>query len=203
MGDEHRGTMQTLRTAPAVRQWLGQAQPRAAARHLSTTSRLAQVSQAADRRFWLSNSSLSRQQLFHGAPFLSYRPQQRRAGAFNALPTRSFSSSRSNAQVSSPEVQAAANSLTHPQVATYLLTVAGLVFAIVVVGGMTRLTESGLPITEWNVVKGVKLPMTRQEWEVEFDKYKATPEWKINNQHITLEEFKTIYMWEWAHRILG
>lgn len=93
--------------------------------------------------------------------------------------------------------------LTSPLVSKYLFVIAGLVFAIVVVGGMTRLTESGLSITEWNVVKGVKLPMTRQEWEVEFDKYKATPEWKINNQHITLDEFKTIYMWEWAHRILG
>lgn len=69
--------------------------------------------------------------------------------------------------------------LTSPVVSKYLFVIAGLVFAIVVVGGMTRLTESGLSITEWNVVKGVKLPMTRQEWEVEFDKYKATPEWKM------------------------
>lgn len=69
--------------------------------------------------------------------------------------------------------------LTSPLVSKYLFVIAGLVFAIVVVGGMTRLTESGLSITEWNVVKGVKLPMTRQEWEVEFDKYKATPEWKM------------------------
>ena len=69
--------------------------------------------------------------------------------------------------------------LTSPLVSKYLFVIAGLVFAIVVVGGMTRLTESGLSITEWNVVKGVKLPMTRHEWEVEFDKYKATPEWKM------------------------
>ncbi|BGP55631.1 Cytochrome c oxidase assembly protein cox15 [Rhodotorula sphaerocarpa] len=93
--------------------------------------------------------------------------------------------------------------LTTPLVSKYLFAIAGLVFAIVVVGGMTRLTESGLSITEWNVVKGVKLPITQAEWQVEFEKYKATPEWKINNQHITLEDFKTIYMWEWAHRILG
>ncbi|GAA5840179.1 hypothetical protein JCM9279_002302 [Rhodotorula babjevae] len=110
----------------------------------------------------------------------------------------STSSSSSSSYPDPPEVR-----LTSPFVGRYLFVIAGLVFCIVVVGGMTRLTESGLSITEWNVVKGVKLPMTQLEWQDEFDKYKDTPEWKINNQHIALDEFKTIYMWEWGHRILG
>ncbi|GAA6007025.1 hypothetical protein JCM10207_009174 [Rhodosporidiobolus poonsookiae] len=93
--------------------------------------------------------------------------------------------------------------LTSPIVARYLFLIAGLVFAIVVVGGMTRLTESGLSITEWNVIKGVKLPLSRAEWEEEFEKYKLTPEFKINNSHMNVDDFKKIYMWEWSHRILG
>ncbi|BGP16413.1 Cytochrome c oxidase assembly protein cox15 [Rhodosporidiobolus nylandii] len=93
--------------------------------------------------------------------------------------------------------------LTTPLVARYLFAIAALVFTIVIVGGMTRLTESGLSITEWNVIKGVKLPLTQAEWQEEFDKYKLTPEWKINNSHMTVDDFKKIYMWEWGHRILG
>ncbi|KAK4047253.1 Cytochrome c oxidase assembly protein cox15 [Microbotryomycetes sp. JL201] len=93
--------------------------------------------------------------------------------------------------------------LTKPVVAKYLFLIAGMVFCIVVVGGMTRLTESGLSITEWNVVSGIKYPLTAEAWESEFEKYRATPEWRINNSHITLDEFKRIYFWEWSHRILG
>ena len=54
-----------------------------------------------------------------------------------------------------------------------------MVFCIVIVGGMTRLTESGLSITEWNVVSGVKYPLSAADWQEEFDKYKATPEWRM------------------------
>ncbi|GAA5939305.1 Cox15p [Sporobolomyces koalae] len=93
--------------------------------------------------------------------------------------------------------------MTTPLVSKYLFVVAGMVFCIVIVGGMTRLTESGLSITEWNVVKGTLLPLSHDEWMSEFEKYKATPEWKINNQHITMTDFKKIYMWEWSHRMLG
>ncbi|GAA5950643.1 hypothetical protein JCM3765_000562 [Sporobolomyces pararoseus] len=93
--------------------------------------------------------------------------------------------------------------LTTPLVSKYLFVVAGMVFCIVIVGGMTRLTESGLSITEWNVISGMKLPLTFSEWEIEFEKYRKTPEWKINNQHITLVDFKRIYLWEWSHRMLG
>lgn len=69
--------------------------------------------------------------------------------------------------------------LTTPAVASYLFLIAGMVFAIVVVGGMTRLTESGLSITEWNVVSGVLPPIGAKDWEMEFEKYRATPEWRM------------------------
>lgn len=85
----------------------------------------------------------------------------------------------------------------------YLVVIGGLVFAIVVVGGLTRLTESGLSITEWNLVSGTLPPLTEEAWEAEFAKYRATPEWRLLNQHIDLESFKYIYRWEWGHRFLG
>lgn len=64
-------------------------------------------------------------------------------------------------------------------VARYLFVIAGMVFTIVVVGGMTRLTESGLSITEWNLVTGVLPPLGQADWEAEFEKYRATPEWRM------------------------
>lgn len=73
----------------------------------------------------------------------------------------------------------AATPLTSPQVATYLLVIAGMVFSIVVVGGLTRLTESGLSITEWNVVSGIMPPLGEADWESEFSKYRASPEWRL------------------------
>lgn len=66
--------------------------------------------------------------------------------------------------------------LTQPVVAYYLLAIAALVFALVVLGGLTRLTESGLSITEWNLVTGILPPLTKASWQAELDKYKATPE---------------------------
>ncbi|BGO99840.1 Cytochrome c oxidase assembly protein cox15 [Rhodotorula toruloides] len=137
---------------------------------------------------------------FAASPLAALR--QNVARSARALTTAAIDSTSSGSSSSTfpdpPEVP-----LTSPLVSRYLFVIGGLVFAIVVVGGMTRLTESGLSITEWNVIKGVKLPMSQAEWEEEFEKYKLTPEWKINNQHITLQDFKTIYMWEWSHRILG
>ncbi|KAG2188887.1 hypothetical protein INT44_004027, partial [Umbelopsis vinacea] len=90
-----------------------------------------------------------------------------------------------------------------PIVAYWLYFNAGLIFAIVVVGGLTRLTESGLSITEWNVISGMKPPRSQAEWEEEFEKYKQFPEYKILNRHMNLEEFKNIFYWEWSHRMLG
>ncbi len=78
-----------------------------------------------------------------------------------------------------------------------------LVFAMIVVGGLTRLTDSGLSITEWKPVTGALPPLDAATWGVEFEKYKASPEFQLQNTAMTLEEFKVIYWWEWGHRQLG
>lgn len=93
--------------------------------------------------------------------------------------------------------------LAPPAVGHWLIGCAGLVFAIVVVGGITRLTESGLSIVEWRPVTGILPPLSEAEWEEEFTKYKATPEFKLLNHSITVDEFKQIFFWEYAHRVLG
>jgi heme a synthase len=87
----------------------------------------------------------------------------------------------------------------------WLMFIALLVFAMVVVGGITRLTESGLSITEWKPVTGALPPLSEAAWASEFEKYKAIPEYtQINGPAgMTLAEFKFIYFWEWVHRLLG
>jgi cytochrome c oxidase assembly protein subunit 15 len=87
----------------------------------------------------------------------------------------------------------------------WLMFVALLVFTIVVVGGITRLTESGLSITEWRPVTGTLPPLTDAAWASEFGKYKAIPEYtEINGPAgMTLAQFKFIYFWEWMHRLIG
>lgn len=85
----------------------------------------------------------------------------------------------------------------------WLLISAAAVFGIVILGGLTRLTESGLSITEWKPVTGSIPPLTQQEWEEEFEKYQQSPEFKQLNSHITLEEFKFIFFMEWGHRLWG
>lgn len=88
-------------------------------------------------------------------------------------------------------------------VALWLFAVAGLVFAMVVVGGLTRLTESGLSITEWKPVTGTLPPMSDEAWADAFQKYRQIPQYERVNKGMTLGEFKTIYWWEWGHRLLG
>jgi len=88
-------------------------------------------------------------------------------------------------------------------IATWLFVVAGLVAAMVVLGGLTRLTDSGLSITAWKPIHGALPPLSQQEWQEEFDAYKAIPQYKIMNKGMTLEEFRSIFWWEWAHRNLG
>lgn len=78
-----------------------------------------------------------------------------------------------------------------------------LVVAMIVVGGLTRLTDSGLSITEWRPVTGAIPPMSEVEWQAEFDKYKEIDQWQIQNQWMQLSDFKEIYWWEWGHRQLG
>ena len=85
----------------------------------------------------------------------------------------------------------------------WLVVVAALVVATLLVGGATRLTESGLSITEWKPVTGVLPPLSETQWQAEFDKYKAIPQYREINRGMTLSEFKTIFWWEWAHRLLG
>lgn len=88
-------------------------------------------------------------------------------------------------------------------VVTWLFIVAALVFIMVVVGGITRLTESGLSMTDWHPVTGWLPPLSDAAWQVEFDKYKAFPEYQKVNLGMTLDEFKMIYAWEFSHRLLG
>ena len=84
----------------------------------------------------------------------------------------------------------------------WLAGCAGLTFATVCVGGITRLTESGLSMVDWHPFKEVP-PSTQEEWEAEFEKYKQYPEFKVKNKEITLEQFKFIWHMEWGHRTLG
>ena len=85
----------------------------------------------------------------------------------------------------------------------WLYAVAMLIFAMVLLGGATRLTESGLSITEWQPVIGTLPPLSDSEWKTEFDKYKAIPQFKVLNSGMTLSEFRAIFWWEWTHRLLG
>ena len=78
-----------------------------------------------------------------------------------------------------------------------------LILLIVPVGGMTRLTDSGLSITEWNLVTGTVPPLSQADWETEFAKYQATPEYRLQNRGMEMSEFRFIYWWEWGHRQLG
>lgn len=87
--------------------------------------------------------------------------------------------------------------------ARWLWAVAVLVIVVVAVGGITRLTESGLSITEWRPVSGVLPPTNEADWIAEFEKYKQIPEYREINLGMTLEGFKAIFFWEWLHRILG
>ena len=90
-------------------------------------------------------------------------------------------------------------------IANLLFLVAGLVFAMVVVGGITRLTESGLSITEWAPISGAVPPLTHDDWARAFDLYKQTPEYRQINgpAGMTLQQFQSIYWWEFIHRLLG
>ena len=95
-------------------------------------------------------------------------------------------------------------SLPRPNaIANWLLAVASLVFLMVVVGGITRLTESGLSITEWKPITGVIPPLTEADWQEAFRKYQQIPEYQLINQGMSLAQFKFIFFWEWVHRLLG
>ena len=90
-------------------------------------------------------------------------------------------------------------------IANWLLVVAAMVITIVMVGGITRLTESGLSITQWNPVSGVLPPLSEAAWQAEFDQYRASPEFVYESgpAGMDLAQFKFIFFWEWFHRLIG
>ena len=85
----------------------------------------------------------------------------------------------------------------------WLMGIFALVAVMIAVGGMTRLTDSGLSITEWAPVTGALPPMSEADWQSEFDKYRQIPEYQLQNKGMSLSEFQFIYWWEWGHRQLG
>jgi len=89
------------------------------------------------------------------------------------------------------------------QIAIWLFTLAGFVVLMVLVGGLTRLTDSGLSITEWAPIRGAIPPLSQADWMSEFNKYRQIPEYLLVNAGMSLAEFKFIYWWEWGHRFLG
>lgn len=85
----------------------------------------------------------------------------------------------------------------------WLMCVAALVVIMILVGGLTRLTDSGLSITEWKPIMGAIPPLSAEDWQIELEKYRQIPEYALVNKGMTLSEFKVIYWWEWGHRQLG
>lgn len=88
-------------------------------------------------------------------------------------------------------------------ISRWLWTLIGMIVVMIIVGGLTRLTDSGLSITTWQLVKGTLPPMGDAAWDAAFAAYKTTQEYLVENPDMTLEGFKVIYWWEWAHRFLG
>ncbi len=88
-------------------------------------------------------------------------------------------------------------------IAIWLLICCALVFAMVVVGGVTRLTDSGLSIVEWQPIVGTMPPIMQADWDVLLEKYRATPQYQQVNKGMSIDEFKSIFWWEYFHRLLG
>lgn len=107
------------------------------------------------------------------------------------------------AGASTPAAATVPNAATNRIVGRWLLGCSGLVVGAVVLGGVTRLTESGLSMVDWHLVREMKPPQTQAEWEAEFSKYQQFPEFKIMNHDMTLPEFKFIFYMEWGHRMWG
>ncbi|XP_028391243.1 cytochrome c oxidase assembly protein COX15 homolog [Dendronephthya gigantea] len=95
------------------------------------------------------------------------------------------------------------NERTRKIIGYWLLGCSGMVYGAVMLGGVTRLTESGLSMVDWHLIKGMKPPRSQQEWEEEFKKYQNFPEYKYLNEGMTLSEFKRIFYMEYAHRMWG
>ncbi len=89
------------------------------------------------------------------------------------------------------------------QISIWLISMFWIISAMIVVGGLTRLTDSGLSITQWQLFSGFLPPLNNYEWIMYFDLYKEIPEFKLQNYDMTMQEFKVIFWWEWAHRFMG
>ena len=95
------------------------------------------------------------------------------------------------------------NTTIRNKLSIWLIFMFCLITLMIVVGGLTRLTDSGLSITKWELFSGTFPPLNNEQWINYFDEYKLIPEFKIQNYSMTLNEFKIIFWWEWAHRFLG
>ena len=95
------------------------------------------------------------------------------------------------------------NNITKKNISNWLLFMFSLVALMIVVGGLTRLTDSGLSITKWELFSGILPPFNDQQWIEYFEQYKLIPEYKLQNYTMTMNEFKVIFWWEWAHRFMG
>ena len=91
----------------------------------------------------------------------------------------------------------------NPAIFIWLLTITSMVLGIIIIGGLTRLTDSGLSMTDWRPLLGIIPPLNSNSWETVFEMYKLTPEFKIVNKGMSLDEFKYIFWWEWFHRVFA
>ncbi len=89
------------------------------------------------------------------------------------------------------------------QLSLWLITMFWIISIMIIVGGLTRLTDSGLSITEWQLFSGILPPLNNDDWIMYFNLYKKIPEYQLQNYNMTLQEFKIIFWWEWGHRFLG
>ena len=95
------------------------------------------------------------------------------------------------------------NNKIHNQLSIWLIIMFWIVSIMIIVGGLTRLTDSGLSITKWDLFSGFIPPLNQSDWIMYFDLYKEIPEFKLQNYNMSMQEFKIIFWWEWAHRFLG
>ena len=114
-----------------------------------------------------------------------------------------FDTERANPKIETGIIEKAELISDRIQIRAWLICLSVLLVFMILVGGLTRLTDSGLSITEWKQILGAFPPVTEQAWDLEFEKYKLIPEYILQNSGMLLSEFKIIYWWEWGHRQLG
>ena len=95
------------------------------------------------------------------------------------------------------------NSILKKSISLWLVSMFMIISIMIVIGGLTRLTDSGLSITQWQLFSGFLPPLNENDWLNYFNLYKEIPEFKLHNYSMTMQEFKVIFWWEWIHRFLG